>query len=194
MSQQPTDKAIIGCVLDGDHRAYALLVKRYQHLVFTLAVRILQNRELAEETAQDIFVKAYQALDTFRGESKFSTWLYKIAYHKILDAKARGKRFVTIKGEWEAGLSREFSPEDTWSHLMQEERRKLLGQILQQMEADDRAVLTLHYLQELSLKEVAEIIGLRPETVKVRLYRARKRMKALMGQHINGVLLKDYGI
>src|SRR5215510_14691733 len=72
------DNEIISQVLNGDHQAYAQLVNRYQSYVFTLALRFTKNREDAEEVAQDIFVKAYRALADFKGNSKFSTWLYTI--------------------------------------------------------------------------------------------------------------------
>src|SRR5437868_5603652 len=78
MDARTTDNDIITSVLGGEHQLYAELVTRYQNFVFTLALRYAPNREDAEEIAQDVFVKAYKALKNFRGESKFSTWLYSI--------------------------------------------------------------------------------------------------------------------
>ncbi|MEJ2162096.1 MAG: sigma-70 family RNA polymerase sigma factor, partial [Robiginitalea sp.] len=93
MNRQPaSDTDLIEEVLKGNTRVYAELMERYQHMVYTLAVRMLLNRELAEEATQDIFIKAYRSLASFRGDSKFSTWLYRVAYHKILDIVAREKR------------------------------------------------------------------------------------------------------
>ena len=78
MSTGLNDNEIISKVLRGDHQAYSLLVNRYQNYVFTLTLRMIKNREDAEEVAQDIFIKAYRALADFRGDAKFSTWLYTI--------------------------------------------------------------------------------------------------------------------
>ena len=79
-----SDKKIIGQVIKGDVSAYALLVNKYQSMAFTLALSITKNREDAEEVAQDAFVKAYNNLNTFKGKSKFSTWLYQIIYRTAL--------------------------------------------------------------------------------------------------------------
>jgi RNA polymerase sigma-70 factor (ECF subfamily) len=187
-----TDRELIDRVLAGDTRAYQGLVERYQHMVFTLAVRLLRNRELAEETAQDVFVKAYLGLKGFRGGSKFSTWLYKIAYYRILDvAEAEGRK---------PGLRSDLLPEkitarsldDTWSQLMEKERRAVLDEALGRLDPADRALLSLFYLQEQSLQEVSEITGLNPGTVKVRLFRARERLRESLETHMNGKILEDY--
>lgn len=82
---KPSDQLLIERAQKRDISAYEKLVDRYKHMVFTLALRLVGNREDAEEVAQDTFIKVYSALTTFKGESKFSTWLYKIAYRKGLD-------------------------------------------------------------------------------------------------------------
>ena len=191
-NQHVTDRELIDRVLAGDTRAYQGLVERYQHMVFTLAVRLLRNRELAEETAQDVFVKAYLGLKGFRGGSKFSTWLYKIAYYRILDvAEAEGRK---------PGLRSDLLPEkitarsldDTWSQLMEKERRAVLDEALGRLDPGDRALLSLFYLQEQSLQEVSEITGLKAGAIKVRLFRARERLRESLETHMNGKILEDY--
>ena len=183
-NQHVSDRELINRVLAGDSRAYQGLVERYQHMVFTLAVRLLRNRELAEETAQDVFVKAYLGLKGFRGGSKFSTWLYKIAYYRILDvAEAEGRK---------PGLRSDLIPEkitarsldDTWSQLMEKERRTVLDEALGRLDPADRSLLSLFYLQEQSLQEVSEITGLKAGAVKVRLFRARERLREMMEPHM----------
>ena len=79
---QNADQHYIEAVINGDTRAFSVLVDRYKYMVFTLAVKILKSQEEAEEVSQDVFVKAYTALSTFKGDAKFSTWLYKIAYYQ----------------------------------------------------------------------------------------------------------------
>lgn len=193
MEPQPTDMEIIRRVLGGDRRAYAALVDRYGHMVYTLAARMLGNRELAEETAQDAFLKAYQALDGFRGNAKFSTWLYRITYFRVLDVADREGRKRRMESDMPSeGLAAGFANE-TWEGLVRAERVTLVRCLMDRLPAEDSAVLSLHYLQELSLKEVGEVMELHPNTVKVRLHRARKRLKDLMDQQGNRKMLQDYG-
>ncbi|MBC2839170.1 RNA polymerase sigma factor [Robiginitalea sp. SC105] len=193
MSQQLTDGELIEQVLHGRESAYEVLVDRYSHMVFTLACKMLQNRELAEETAQDVFVKAYTSLSGFRGNAKFSTWLYTIAYHRILDVAAREKR----RQPYRSDIVPEGMPlrdlEDTWSRLMDRERGELLRGALQELAQEDRVLLSLHYLQEQSLKEIAGITGIRPGTVKVKLFRARERLRDLLSASAGYQTLREYG-
>lgn len=193
MKAQPTDKEIISQVLKGDLRAYSDLVDRYQHMVFTLALRMLRNRPLAEETAQDVFLKAYKALKGFQGQSKFSTWLYKIAYHRILDVSDRENRRKTVAYLDSDGFREAGAENDTWASLMREERGKLVRQVLDGLEQEDRAVLSLFYLQDLTLKEVGDIMELKPGTVKVRLHRARQRLKAKLEENQAAKIIQNYG-
>ncbi len=92
-----TDQYLIDKVLNGDTNAFGELVDRYQNFVFTIAIRILKVTEEAEEVAQDSFIKAFDSLSSFRGESKFSTWLYRIVYHKSLDRIKMNKRHRTYE-------------------------------------------------------------------------------------------------
>ena len=94
MSTSTSDIEIISLVLKGDQQAYAVLVSRYQSFVFTLTMRMLKNREDAEEVAQDVFVKAYRALADFRGASKFSTWLYTIVNSSCLSFLRKKKQEI----------------------------------------------------------------------------------------------------
>jgi RNA polymerase sigma-70 factor (ECF subfamily) len=93
MSTKP-DEYYIQQTLNGNVNAYTFLVEKYKYMVFTLAIRIVKNREQAEEVAQDVFVKAFKNLKNFKGDSKFSTWIYKIAYYASLDDLKRSKRQI----------------------------------------------------------------------------------------------------
>lgn len=192
MNQQATDKQLVRRVLDGDDQAYRTLVERYQHMVYTLGVRMLGDPELAEETAQDVFVKAYTALGTFRGAAKFSTWLYKIAYHRLLDEADRERRRRSWRGDAAIRQPDHPAAEDTWRLLMAEERRHWVLRALEALEPDDRDILSLHYLQQQSIKEVAAITGIRAGTVKVRLHRARERLRAYLEASSTGNILQNY--
>ena len=88
------DQHYINLVLDGDANAFTSLVNRYKNMVFTLTLRMLKNREEAEEVAQDTFIKMYKSLNKFKGDSKFSTWVYRIAYNTSLDRLKKNKKYI----------------------------------------------------------------------------------------------------
>ena len=190
--QKASDTNLISQVLAGDTRADAILLGRYQHMVFTLAVRMLRDRELAEETTQDVFVKVYGSLESFRGDSKFSTWLYRIAYHRILDECDRQKRKLDRRAAFAQDREVAEGGNPTWDRLLERERKEVLLKALNQLSAEENSLISLFYLQELSLKELGEVLQLNPDTVKVRLFRARTRLKMLMDKTSTGTLLKTY--
>ena len=150
--QKQSDQELIEQVLQGNRRAFAFLVDRYKHMVFTLAVKMIRDRELAEETAQDAFVKAFQGLSGFRGTSKFSTWLYKVAYYRILDVIAAQKktlRYDELNTTHSLQLQSEDSP---WRNLLEDERKSLLTDALNLLDVEDNSMISLYYLQEQSIR------------------------------------------
>lgn len=190
---QPEDQYYIEASLKGDTRAFAVLVDRYKHMVFTLAKKILKTTEEAEEVSQDVFIKVYQQLHTFKGNSKFSTWLYKIAYYKSLDYVKKQKRHLqtsTIDAEKEYHLP---SIENTLDALEADERKLAIKRAINALAQDDAILITLYYFEEQSLKEIAEIMNLEVNTVKVRLFRSRKRLAALLTRVLEPEILRNYG-
>ena len=91
-----SDQHYIDKVLQGETNCFAVLVDRYKDMIFTLALKMIKNREEAEEVAQDTFIKAYNSLSKFKGDSKFSTWIYKVAYNTCLDRLKKNKKKTTI--------------------------------------------------------------------------------------------------
>ena len=190
---QPEDQHYIDAVINGDHKAFAVLVDRYKHMVFTLAVKILKNKEEAEEVAQDVFIKIYQVLSSFKGDSKFSTWVYKIAYYRSLDYLKKQNRSLktsSMDAQVEYHLP---SIESTLDVLESKERTKTIKSAIDKLPEDDAVVITLHYLKELSLKEIAEIMGIEANTVKVRLFRSRKRLAVILKTKLEPEILENYG-
>lgn len=186
MSTGQTDTEIISRVLQGDKNAYAELVNRYQSYVFTLVMRFTKSREDAEEIAQDIFVKAYRALADFKGASKFSTWLYTIVNTTCITF-LRKKRLDTRSLDDE----RTFEMADNQDSGMranlveQKSRVNMVTQAIGMLSADDAEIITLFYKAEQSLEEIAAILGLESNTAKVRLHRARARLKEKMELHFS---------
>ncbi len=179
-----TDQSFVEKTLAGDTQAYAFLVNRHKDLVYTVALRMMKNREEAEEIAQDTFVKAYQRLASFKGEAKFSTWLYRIAYHASLDALKRNKRMLATEDVEMYGDDMSESSPDVIQQLSDEERRQKIRQAIGQLMPKDAAVITLFYLEEHSIKEVAVALDMSDSQVKVRLHRSRKKLMNLLSQSL----------
>ena len=185
ISGQPDDQ-IINRILKGEQSAFALLVEKYQNYVFTLVLRFIESREDAEEIAQDVFVKAYRSLADFRGDSKFSTWLFTITRTTCLSF-LRKKKLDTISLDNEkAGIQVE-SKESGFSAngIEQKSRHAMLNQAIGMLSPDDTLVLTLFYKGDQTLEEIGKIMRLDPNTVKVKLHRARQRLKEKMEKHFS---------
>lgn len=173
-----SDSDIISKVLGGESNAFAELVKRYQNYVFTLALRFVQHREDAEEVAQDIFVKAYRSLADFRGTAKFSTWLYTIVYTTSVTFLRKKKLSTTSIDDEGTFLQLENTNSGFQANLIeQKSKNKSLNEAISMLSADDAQIITLFYKAEQSLEEIGTILGIESNNVKVRLHRARTRLK-----------------
>jgi RNA polymerase sigma factor (sigma-70 family) len=179
------DIEIINRVLSGDSNAYGELVRQYQNYVFTLALRFTHNREDAEEVAQDIFVKAFRSLADFKGNSKFSTWLYTIVYTTSITF-LRKKRLETTSIDDENTFLQLENQDGGMNANQVEQKSKMamLNEAMKLLSPDDAQLITLFYKGEQSLDEIGTILGVETNTVKVRLHRARTRLKEKMEKHL----------
>ena len=177
MQSKLSDIELIEQTLAGDQSAYADLVKRHQRFVFTLALRFAKTREDAEEIAQDCFIKAYRSLGTFQRNSKFTTWLYSIVYTTSMTF-LRKKRVQTdsIDDENTYVQLENHSGYDV-NDAENKSRSYYLNQAIAQLLPDDATIITLFYKGEQSLEEIGAAMGIEPNTVKVKLFRARQRLK-----------------
>ena len=178
------DSEIIGRVLRGETQLYAELVERYKNFVFTITLRFTSQREDAEEISQDVFVKAYRSLADFRGDSKFSTWLYTITNTTCITF-LRKKKLETHSLDNEKVFEAAEGLESGIKANQVEQKSKLqmVNQAIQMLSPDDARLITLFYKGEQSLDEIGQILGLDPNTVKVKLHRARARLKDKMETH-----------
>jgi RNA polymerase sigma factor (sigma-70 family) len=184
MSTGLNDNELISKVLSGDQQAYAALVNRYQNYVFTLALRFTKNREDAEEVSQDIFIKAYRALADFRGASKFSTWLYTIVNTTCITFLRKKRLEVhSLDNEKVFELADNQDSGMRANLVEQKSRLAMVNHAIKMLSTDDAEVITLFYKGEQSLEEIAQILGIEANTVKVRLHRARTRLKEKMETH-----------
>lgn len=178
MQSKLTDIELIEQTLGGNQAAYADLVKRHQRFVFTLALRFAKGREDAEEIAQDCFIKAYRSLSSFQQQSKFSTWLYSIVYTTAMTF-LRKKRLDTDSIDADKSyIQIESKPSGYDEYNVENKSRSYyLNQAIEQLLPDDATIITLFYKGEQSLEEIARAMGIEANTVKVKLFRARQRLK-----------------
>jgi RNA polymerase sigma-70 factor (ECF subfamily) len=185
------DLILIKKTLDGDTNAFGSLVKQYQDYIFNVAIKMLRNREEAEEVAQDTFIKAFEVLASFKGEAKFSTWLFKIAYRKSLDRIKKNKRSFTL--ELVENLTEDASMdfENGLAIMLIEERKEIIKNCILELPEIDAAIITLYYYEEQSVKEIAEITNLSQDNIKVKLHRSRKLLYSSLEDHIHPKILSE---
>lgn len=180
------EATIIKQVLEGDVNAFEGLVKEYEKNVYNLALRMTGDPEDAADMAQDAFIKAYSSLSSFRGDSKFSVWLFRIVSNLCLDFLRSRKRrpTVSLSVENDEGEDMEFeiadesqSPETL---LEQKLTREAVRRGLDSLPPEQRQILLLREIQGLSYEEIAQVLELESGTVKSRIFRARKRLSAFL--------------
>ncbi len=167
------DNIYIQQVLDGESSSYTHLVDKYKTMVFTIVLRVISDREDAEEIAQDVFIKAYHKLHSFKGDSKFSTWLYTIAYRTAI-TKTRVKKLDTVNEEFLLDTEEELPDLD---QLQLEERKQFVRDAIQSLPNLDAVIVTLFYMEGCSINEICQITELKESNVKVKLHRSRKALK-----------------
>lgn len=178
-----SDENLIQQAIGGSAPAFSTLVKRYERYVLTLAMRFVQNREVAHEVAQDSFLKAFRYLSDFRGECKFSTWLYKIVYSVAINQLRRKNPDWVPLDDSERPVAVHDTVADASVQMDIQDRNTALHEAIGRLSPDDAAVITLFYLHEQSLDEICIITGLSLSNAKTKLCRARQRLRHLMEQH-----------
>ena len=158
--------------LAGETEAFSALVERYQSLVFSIVMRMVRQRQDAEDVAQDVFVKAYSSLEGFRGDARFSTWICRIAYTTAVSytrKKRPDRAGVEILNDYDA-----YADDDESS--LHEEQVQQLQRLLAKLPPEDAVLVSLHYQHDKTMDEIASIVGLSVANVKVRLHRIRKKL------------------
>ena len=174
--------AVIRRVQSGDVNAYEALVAAYEKNVYNLALRMTGNATDAEDMSQEAFLKAYRSLSEFRGDSKFSVWLYRIVSNVCLDflRKQKRRQAYSLSVEDDEGEEAQLDIPDIEQSPQELLERKLtreaVHQGLAQLPPDHRQILLLREIQGLSYEEISEALGLEVGTVKSRIFRARKKL------------------
>jgi RNA polymerase sigma-70 factor, ECF subfamily len=189
-SQAEQDEAqLVKASQYGDQDAFAFLVQRHQRRVFNMVLRMLQDYEEASEITQEAFLAAWLGLPSFRGEARFATWLYRIAYNCCLRQVERRKRERALQAVMQAekileGMNEEKQAEDS---IELRDRQAIVREQLEKLPTKYRVVLILRHLQEMTYEEMADILTMPIGTIKTHLFRARNLLKErLLAQHLCG--------
>ena len=178
-----TETILVADLRAGDMTALAILVGQYQHLVYRLAIQITKNLDDANDVLQDTFLKVYDSIHSFRHDSAFETWLYRIVVNLSIDAVNRRNRrreslFSTVG---ETTIQQEIDPrQDPTREAERKELREWVTQAVNSLSLNHRTVVILHELQGLSHPQIADILGCSEGTVRSRLHYARKKLRILL--------------
>ncbi|SEN63423.1 RNA polymerase, sigma subunit, ECF family [Flavobacterium sp. CF108] len=187
-----SDQHYIDKVLQGETNAFAVLVDRYKDMIFTLALKMVKNREEAEEVSQDTFIKIYSSLNKFKGESKFSTWIYKIAYNTCLDRLKKSKKEdlnISID-DFSSHLIK--TMETALSVLEDKERKQTIQNCLNLLPSEENFLLTLFYFENQNLEEIGKIMSINANNVKVKLFRSRQKLAVILKKQLEPEIIEYY--
>jgi len=181
-----SDAEIIAMVLSGDVNAFEMIVKRYEKMIYNLALTKTQNRENAQDLSQECFLRAYKMLRSYRTDSAFSTWIYRICQNLISDFYRKNKKMKTVSlsisddgygdDEIKEKDIADYDSEPS-EQIIREEKIKKIREIINSLPEDLKEMIVLRDLQNLSYTEISEMLGVEIGTVKSRLNRAREKLK-----------------
>jgi len=174
------EQDLIRSILDGNTQSFSVLLKRYQRPIHALIRQIVSNREDAEELTQDVFIKAFRKLDSFKGGSSLSTWMYRIAWNTAI-SETRKKRLIYPEFD-----ENQFAnlPDETVDEVLEKENDEVqlqkLENAIDRLNPEEKALINLYYTESKPLTEVALILNLSADNAKVKLHRTRKKIVLLL--------------
>ncbi len=178
--KEEIEDIVIGKIKAGELSGCRYIVDKYKSFVYNIALRILKQREEAEEVAQDSFIKAFKAIKSFKYQSKFSTWLYRITFNSAVSRTRQKKIFQEEINEeiTESIISSDVA--NGLENLNRLDRRTILQNAINNLNKEENLLISLYYYQENSMAEVAEVTGLDENLVKVKVHRARKKLHGML--------------
>jgi len=186
------DQYYINKVLKGEDNAFTILINRYKNLVFTLCYRIVKDKEYAEEAAQDTFLKAYKSLTKFKGESKFSSWIYRIAYNTSLDKLKNIKRHNDSISNINID-EHEFADMDSTIDILENnEFKSQIKSSIKKLHKEEAFILTLYYYEDMSMQEIADITGHKANSIKVKIHRSRQKLMIILRKQLPKEIIDVY--
>lgn len=186
------DQHYINLILNGNTNNFATLVDRYKDMVYTLALKMLNNKEEAEEIAQDTFIKVFNSLSKFKGESKFSTWVYKVTYNTCLDALKKKKKQNNVAYIEDFSEHQTKTLEGILDNIDEKERNRAIQDCLEELPSDEAFLLTLYYFDDKSIEEVAKVLNISTDNVKIKLFRTRKKLATILKKRLEPEMLDYY--
>jgi RNA polymerase sigma-70 factor (ECF subfamily) len=181
--QDLTDSDLIKACIPNNEEAFAVLYQRYEKRVFQYLMTIMNEATLAEETLVEVMLAIWKGLNTFKGQSKVSTWIFGIAHHKAVDALRK------VTSQQRGGMPLEDivetaeSPENPLEDMQQKRMATLTNQALTTLSPDHREILHMAFYEELSYPEISELLGIPANTVKTRVYYAKQQLKKNLQRH-----------
>lgn len=180
------EKLLINRILKGDTSSFSYFVDVYQDMALTIAFRICKNTQDAEDIVQNSFVKAFHNLHTFQASSKFSTWFYRIVYNTAINAMKERNLYDSRFVEYSSMIENvSASSANSISILEEKERKEIINEAIDSLPPSEAVILTLYYVDDKPIKDIALIVGLTEANIKVRLHRARKKLKTLLENSID---------
>lgn len=190
MLQESSDIEIIERILKGNANAYTLLVDKYKKYVFTIAYRYTKNREDAEDVSQEIFIKIYKHLGSYKGEAKFSTWIYTIITTSCISFLRKKKILIATTEDYELENAQvDIHSNVTNKNIEEREKFNHLQNAIKLLEEEDALILTLFYQFDSSIQDLASILKIEPNNAKVKLHRARLKLKQKIELHFRNELI-----
>jgi RNA polymerase sigma factor (sigma-70 family) len=178
------DDLYLKLVLEGNSSKFSYFVEKYKNMAFSIAIKIVNDRQDAEEVVQDAFLRAFRSLDKFRKDAKFSTWFYRIVVNCSLSRVKKNKSEPAGPDIDDISESVIESVDSAYSSLTLNEQKKFIHDALGELNVEDRLILTLYYLNENSIDEIEEIAGIKAENVKMKLHRARNKMYDILNKKL----------
>lgn len=185
------DQQYINQIIEGNSKAFEVLVDRYKNFVFTLAHKMMKDREEAEEVAQDTFIKVYRSINKYKGEAKFSTWVYKITYNTCLDRlkKRKEKNVVYIEDFSETELR---AIGNTLDNIDEKDRNQKIQDCLHLLLSEEAFLLTLYYFDGQSIEEISKVMDTNANNIKIKLFRTRKKITSLLKERLEPEIIEYY--
>jgi RNA polymerase sigma-70 factor (ECF subfamily) len=169
-------------ILEGETNLFSVFLERYSRSIHSLISRIIPSNEEAEELTQDTFLKAFRKLDTFKGECSFSTWLFRIAYNTAISATRKRKIVFPVIDESVLENVSDETIDIAFEEDGNERKLQQLEKAITRLNVEDKTLITLYYSEDKSVSEIAELMELTPDNVKVKLFRVRKKLYILMNE------------
>ena len=191
MEKKISDIQLVEKIKLGDMAYFEILVERHKNYAFTIADRILNNEQDAEEVAYDAFVKLLDVLHSFKGDSKFSTWFYRVVMNMAI-SRTRKKRIKTEEIQIHHEKATGVASFDEFGGIDSEERSYYLNLAIARLKEQERLLITLYYLDELDMDEIEKLTNIDKANLKVKIFRARKKLalelKALLSNELESIL------